>query len=276
MTDQAVAGLIIAMFALIAAVAAYLFATYILYRIGRKFGVGAYGSYCVPIYNGVLACRWIGLSGWAALWFYVPWFMGFGLWRFVAPVSDVAAPLMIVWLTVGALYVAFLIYFWGSVARALGKSFWLYGITVVLFSFIPVLFLAFDESKAASGGRQHIGNDAVTKRLALYGVSGELTSQTLEVPTDGLYIGRNPSKASVVLRSNEISNIHVRVWPDSAGLGLWVQDWNSLNGTYYSRSRDGAQERRSKWRVLHGQVLLQAGEHFRLGDKVVEFEVRAA
>ena len=53
--------------------------------------------------------------------------------------------------------------------------------------------------------------------------------------------------------------------------GLWLQDWNSLNGTYYCRSLNGERDGRSKWKVLHGQVLLNSGAHFRLGDKVVEF-----
>jgi hypothetical protein len=62
---------------------------------------------------------------------------------------------------------------------------------------------------------------------------------------------------------------------DPSGSGLWGQDWNSTNGTYYSTifrvSRGDL-----KWSPLKGRVLLRPGTRLRLGANVVEFEVIAA
>lgn len=287
---------------LLVLVALWLFVAYVLSRIGRKFGVGAFWQYCIPVYNAVLACRWIGLPGLAALWFFLPALMRLGFSAFQRPVPELADALFIVAL----LYVPFVVYFCGTVARRLGKNFWLYGTTTGLFaglsilfdalsilfpygnsfrlysissSFVaslPILFLAFDESRPQTSNETRGRVVGATSHLALYCVSGELAHTRLEVPSDGLYIGRNPAKANLVLNSDQVSNIHARVWPNPSGSGLWLQDWNSLNGTYYCRSVNGERDGRSKWKVLHGQVLLSSGAHFRLGDKVVEFEVRGA
>src|SRR5208282_2198874 len=107
-----------------------------------------------------------------------------------------------------AAWVMFLIYFWGSVASRLGRNFWLYGLTIWFFA-LPILFLAFDETA------QPVVRDHVPSRLALCGVSGELAYTNLPVPGDGLYIGRNPARANLVLSSSQISNVHARVWPDA-------------------------------------------------------------
>ncbi len=270
-----VAGYLIGLFVACLAIGGYLWAAYVWWRIGKKFGIGTFGQYCIPVYNCVLACHWIGLSGWAALWFFLPWLVDFGIYAYLLTAPQFAAILIFYWFIVVPLSVVFLVYFWGSVARRLGKSFWLYGITSVLFLGIPILFLAFDETRPQGSNEKRDSVVGTPSGLSLYCVSGELAQTRLQVPGEGLYIGRNPSKASLVLHSDQISNVHARVWPDADGAGLWVEDWNSLNGTYYCRSANG-ERARSKWNVLHGRILLNDGARFRLGDKVAEFEVRAA
>jgi hypothetical protein len=244
----------------------YVLGAYVLSRIGKKFGVGSFGSYCVPFYNLILMCRWIGLSGWVSVWFFLPSIIQLAVW---------AVPeLLYLRIPIALMYLAFFVYFWGTVARRLGRNFWLYGVTIALFV-LPVLFLAFDDSQPPEPSRQSGRDNKSQSSVFLHCVSGELRSARLAIPANGLYIGRNPSKASLVLHSDQISNVHARVWPDSNGTGVWLEDWNSLNGTYYCTSANGERSR-SKWNVLHGRTLLNDGARFRLGDKVAEFEVRGA
>jgi hypothetical protein len=107
---------------------------------------------------------------------------------------------------------------------------------------------------------------------SLYCVSGEFAHDTVEIPSAGLYIGRDPSKANLVLSSHEVSSVHVYVRPEPGGSQTWVEDWNSLNGTYY---QPGAQSP-SQWVQLKGKILLSRGARFRLGDNIAEFEIRAS
>jgi hypothetical protein len=200
------------------------------------------------------------------------------MWRVFMSLPELAGPwLAVFWVPTVVLYLVFLVYFWGSVARALGKDFWLYGLLVLFLSWIPIvnlipiMVLAFDESAVAA--RKKPGSaGTVGSALSLCGVAGEMARVRVAVPPHGIYIGRNPARANVVLHSTEISNIHVRVWPDASGAGLWLQDANSLNGTYYCRAAENGHGH-SHWKVLRGQVLLYSGAHFRLGDKVAEFAV---
>lgn len=106
--------------ALVIFVLVYLFMSFVLYKIGNKFDLGApFWQYIIPIYNMVLMCRCGGVSAWNVL----------GMMIF--PIS--------IYSTINV---------WGSIAERLGKSYWLYGITILLFG-IPVLFLAFDSSTAS-------------------------------------------------------------------------------------------------------------------------------
>lgn len=98
----------------------YLLISYVLYRIGQKFDLGSpFWHYLVPFYNMVLMCRCGGVSAWNVL----------GMMIF--PINIYSN-----------------INVWGSIAEKLGKNYWLYGITILLFG-IPVFILAFDSSTAA-------------------------------------------------------------------------------------------------------------------------------
>jgi hypothetical protein len=121
----------------------------------------------------------------------------------------------------------------------------------------------------------HPGEAGVTDsaRRALYCLSGPFASAEIHVPDDGLYIGRLPDRAQLVLQSPLISRLHVRVWPDRGGAGIWLEDWSSLNGTSYGRAIDPGSDHRS-WRALRGRILLPPGARFRLANHVAEFEVR--
>jgi hypothetical protein len=78
-----------------------------------------------------------------------------------------------------------------------------------------------------------LGLERYPKSLSLYCVSGEFEGQQVEIPEEGLIIGRNPSRANLVLVSDQVSGTHVRVWRDLAALALWIEDMLSTDGTYY-------------------------------------------
>jgi type IV pilus assembly protein PilM len=96
--------------------AIWFFISYTLYRIGRKFQIGSFWGYCVPIYNIYLICKCADVPLWNIVGLFVP-----------------------------ILNIYCCINIWGSIAERLGKSYWIYGITILLFC-IPVLILAFDGS----------------------------------------------------------------------------------------------------------------------------------
>lgn len=116
-----------------------------------------------------------------------------------------------------------------------------------------------------------------SKKLQLYCVSGEIQGNDVDVPTDGLIIGRNPRRANIVLTSDLVSGAHTRVWLDPAGSGVWVEDLKSTNGTEYSEPGPGGSH--GEWIQLSERKprkLLTRGGRFRLGDDRSEFEVRGA
>lgn len=94
----------------------YVATSYVLYRIGRKFGIGSFVGYLIPIYNVVLLCRCAGLTGWFVLFLFVP---------------------------IINIFVTFLI--WGKIAERLGKNLVLWGLLCALLG-LPIIILAFDGS----------------------------------------------------------------------------------------------------------------------------------
>lgn len=102
---------------LLIGLAFYVFTSYILYRIGRKFGVGSFLGYLIPIWNVVLLCRCAGITGWFVLFLFVP---------------------------IINIFVTFLI--WGKIAERLGKNMVLWGLLCTLLG-LPIIILAFDGSQ---------------------------------------------------------------------------------------------------------------------------------
>ena len=113
-----------------------------------------------------------------------------------------------------------------------------------------------------------------TKRLSLYCVAGEYRGETVEIGQQPIVIGRNPALANLVLTSGEISAKHVRVWADSAGAGVWVEDMHSMNSTFYRQAAPRGNS--TDWVRLSDSTLLSAGDRFRLSEDAAEFEVKAS
>ncbi|MBA4390034.1 MAG: hypothetical protein C0399_03755 [Syntrophus sp. (in: bacteria)] len=97
-------------------IAIWVFVSYTLYRIGKKFETSSFLAYCIPVYNAYLLCKSANIPLWNVAVCFVP-VLNIGMW--------------------------------GSIAEKFGKSYWLYGISISLFWF-PALILAFDSSNAVS------------------------------------------------------------------------------------------------------------------------------
>jgi hypothetical protein len=125
-----------------------------------------------------------------------------------------------------------------------------------------------NQRQPADAGADRLGRAT----LLLYCVSGDFASETIEIPVDGISIGRDPKKVNLVFSSDQISDVHVRVWREPNSGQVWVEDWNSLSGTFYCQPGTIGGSK-SEWIPLQGKVLLDNGARFRLG-RVAEFEIR--
>lgn len=274
--SETMPSFILILISLFISAAVYLFICFVLFRIGRKFGIGSFPKFCIPIYNGVLICRCGGISGW--------WLLGM-----VLPVIGII----------------FTIYLWGSVARRLGKNFWVYGLGTLLLG-LPVFILAFDGSKPVRAEEEriegHPGNkpiqvdvhlqqpneprpgpqfvdntsgDSPTKPVnaskisgSLFVVSGDMAGHTIDVPHSGIIIGRDPLQANLVLTNDKASSRHARVYPDLDAKGrLVLEDFGSTNGTFYRVTEA------MEWKRAYGAVSLSKGASFRIGRGIAQFEV---
>jgi serine/threonine protein kinase len=108
--------------------------------------------------------------------------------------------------------------------------------------------------------------------LSLHCSTGEYQGQNIEIGNNEIVIGRNPSVANLVLSSGEVSAKHLRVWSDPARTGIWIEDLNSTNGTFYRESASA----QSAWSRLNGRKLLSNGDRFRVSNQAAEFEVKLA
>jgi hypothetical protein len=142
--------------ALLSSLALYIFAAYVLYRLGRKFNVGSFLEFLVPIYNIMLVCDCAAVSRWFTLAIVAPVI----LTTAASSLSLMFAPAAI---GLGSQIVSLCanVYLWGHIAERLGKNFWLWGIATPLLFGLPILILAFDDSVPrgwTGGGAKHGSN----------------------------------------------------------------------------------------------------------------------
>jgi len=112
----------------------------------------------------------------------------------------------------------------------------------------------------------------VARPFFLYCSKGEIEGQHLELGPNAIVIGRNPRTSNLILSSQRISGTHVRVRLDENHSGIWIEDLNSANGTFYWQ--DAADRSSSGWIQLEGTKLLAAGDRFRLATGDAEFEIK--
>lgn len=123
-----------------------IFVAYASSRLGRKFGVGSFPEFLIPVYNIMLLCDCAGVTRWLTAVLLAPSFFSLLLsWGSPFYFGEAGR------VTVLLLFAAS-VYLWGRVAQRLGKNFWLWGIITPLLAYIPALVLAFDGSQPAGGG----------------------------------------------------------------------------------------------------------------------------
>ncbi|HIR18583.1 MAG TPA: hypothetical protein IAD35_11060 [Candidatus Caccocola faecigallinarum] len=134
-------GLSLLLLSLALCAAGYLFAAYVMFRVGEKFRVGRYRDYLVPVWNLALLCDCGGVTRLVAAGLALPAPLFWIICAAGAPSLEFYAGRAL-----AALFIFCWVYLWGSVAERLGKSFWLWGAACLVFGGVPVLFLAFDGS----------------------------------------------------------------------------------------------------------------------------------
>lgn len=134
-------GLSLLLLSLALCAAGYLFAAYVMFRVGEKFRVGRFRDYLVPAWNLALLCDCGGVTRLVAAGLALPAPLFWIICAAGAPSLEFYAGRAL-----AALFIFCWVYLWGSVAERLGKSFWLWGAACLVFGGVPVLFLAFDGS----------------------------------------------------------------------------------------------------------------------------------
>jgi len=224
----------------------YLFSAYVFWRVGRKFRNEGYGWYCLPLYNLVLLCRCAGVSPWHIAALFIP-IVNFGA----------------------------TIWIWGNVARRMDKSFWAYGLGS--FFLIPVLVLAFGRAEPAHTARPNQKREPepilppAGPRLTLTCTSGEMAAAQVEIPEEGIVIGRDPNSAQLILSHPHVSGSHARISKvtiNGGGPRLRLRDLGSTNGTQYREAASAA------WATLKSNEAILSPECvIRIAGGVAEFRV---
>lgn len=103
-------------------------------------------------------------------------------------------------------------------------------LTIVDPNEITITYSAADREDSGLGRSQQGGGDTALVVRSGGGREGE----TMDLDVDVLTIGRSPH-SDLFLDDVTVSRHHARVLRDEAG--FWVEDLNSLNGTYVNRKR---------------------------------------
>lgn len=119
----------------------YIFIAYVFSRLGKKFAVGSFVEFLIPIYNVMLLCDCASVSRWLTVGIVAPGFISGAM---NALTYFPFMPLFVPASGLIALIATF--YLWGSIAKRLDKNFWVWGIITTLLMGIPLLILAFDNS----------------------------------------------------------------------------------------------------------------------------------
>ncbi|HMD71705.1 MAG TPA: GldG family protein [Bryobacteraceae bacterium] len=124
----------------------YLYTAYAMMEIGRRLGDdGPAGRYWIPVYNlFLLARRARAIAGFILMLLGVLGYFACLSGLSKEPVERgfaIAAGVSVLVAVCGSVYL------WGTIARKLGRNFWLYGLTVTFLGYLPVLALSWDKRR---------------------------------------------------------------------------------------------------------------------------------
>ena len=216
--------------------------SYLMYRIGRKFAVGEYYEYCIPVYGWVLLCRCAAVSGWTAAGLFMP----------------------VVNLPAAA-------YLFANLAYRLNKNPRLFGILGITF-LVPLILLARSDGSPRmepAPGRK-CGRKDMPAAVYLYCSEGEYQGGEFLIPPQGLVIGCDPNQANIVLNRGDVSAANTAVYPSpEQSDAVILVDLQSTGGTYYHDPVLAA------WFALEEPLLLSGRQkhRFRTGYPGAEFVV---
>lgn len=215
--------------------------SYFMYRIGRKFAVGEYYEYCIPVYGWVLLCRCADISGWIAVGLFMP-------------IVNLAAAA----------------YLFANLAYRLNKNPLFFGILGVTF-LVPLVLLAQSEGapRTAAFGKEP-GREEMHEALYLYCSDGEYQGGEFLIPPQGLIIGCDPNQANIVLSTDDVSAVNTAVYPSPDERdAIILVDLQSTGGTYYHDPVLAA------WFAVEQPLLLSGRQkhRFRTGYPGTEFVV---
>ncbi|TVM18682.1 hypothetical protein DPQ33_04175 [Oceanidesulfovibrio indonesiensis] len=170
--------------ALLIGLVIYLISAYVLYRIGRKFGVGTYLQWLIPLYNLILLTRCAGLSPWWA----APSIAQFGLLLLVIPLMFADPMFAMSLMSLGQIlnFIGYIILavILGNIAKRLGKNLvlWVILALIPLVNLVAILILAFDSSRPALEGGESWTSDEYAPPARRSGRGGRSAAKNDEPP----------------------------------------------------------------------------------------------
>ena len=102
----------------------------------------------------------------------------------------------------------------------------------------------------------HQATEAVVWFGMLRCTAGPLEGQTFIIEEDGLYIGRDPSLAKIVIDDSRVSKRHLRIVPRDGK--VWAIDQNSTNGTFLVNT--AGRERITEHQLKRGESIVLADD----------------
>ncbi len=281
--------------------ATYFLASYLLYRIARKFGkVNDAGMYMIPFFRYVkimwlVGCEPVTLLGMCAT-FFIP------LFCIAIPVYYAKTAVFVSFL-LWAITIGSFSYFWSRVAKAMNSSTagWAviggfcqlsYHLSLLFFSlgfnfvalltacvgWLPDFIFAFDKS-LTPGGKASFGMPVFAVNatpsvaaapstqsgaLVIVGVGNVYSKMRIPIESEPLVIGRDPAKSQLVIENPSVSRSHLRLRMNG-GDSILIEDLGSSNGSF--RVTSSGNQR------INGSAVLSVGDTFFVGTPENRFMV---
>jgi len=102
---------------------------------------------------------------------------------------------------------------------------------------------------------------------SLTGVGAAVIGRRIAIPPEGIVVGSNPTKGFGTLNVPFVGDKHARLGPDSGGVGIFLEDLNSGQGTWYAIG--------DEWVRVSAPLSVPLGARVRFGSSEAEFRVES-